>query len=274
MKNRMKLFKIALVLVTVTTIACRKEETAVNTENGELPQTMSSCRWEPQNPMPTRKAKQLTVVDIETGQTEVYYDCSEAGYSCDIGEKHKEGQGTRLSLVATDKQNFIDRNTDKSPSGILKHLKTNKDLSMYLFPKVFEKNVFQKLNTGAYSLISRSTYLAIIESKDKTPVYVYLFENGNDYYRAYLPDSNDCRLAKINTETGGIECIESGKNCRIRAGLNKVGHGQYLQMIEKELNNKTLPRLIEDGTYKIYESDDRVEIRPNSGIGETFYILK
>ena len=35
---------------------------------------------------PTRKAKQLINTDPETGQQQVFYDCREAGSTCDVGE--------------------------------------------------------------------------------------------------------------------------------------------------------------------------------------------
>lgn len=228
---------------------------------------------------PTRKAKQYTITDPETGQVQIFYDCREAGSTCDVGENPPPPPPTngKTTMITGEIRNAIISDAyNKDSKTILQIFKTKKDQLAEIFPKVYEENIQSGINSGQLKFTTKESYLAIVENSiQQTPVYVYLTQNNSQQNKIEPVDSTKNKVAKINTETGVVECKEAGSNCATRFANNfNVSHSNYLQLIDNEFKNMNLAEAVLSKAYTVYETKKYIQLKPTNGVGNNFYVLK
>lgn len=162
---------------------------------------------------PSRKAIQYTKTDLETGKTETFWDCTEPGHTCDIGDpeipKNPPQQGKEV--------NNLRRNA------VIELLNTNnkldhtslKKLSNY-FP-ILTSEIIGKIKQDLYSVRYDKNYFAVLDMSNNNVVMVYNMSNDKLFNTMAVPDSTGAVYKKgsFNTEKNILECIEDGTNCLV-----------------------------------------------------------
>lgn len=271
-----------LAIGSVFMSSCSKSDTLVN-ENG-LEQGYKNSDLENQSAViakvaPTRKAKQLIITDPETGQQQVFYDCREAGSTCDVGENPPPPPPSngKISNFHNEIRNVtIDKAYHQQSEKIEQIFSGNKKQLQDIFPNFYAENIQTGIKNKKLKYISNESFIAVVENTNQqTPVFVYLSRN-NQYQSKVAPgDTTKTKVAKINTETGVVECKEAGNNCATRLANNfNVSHGDYLQMFDNEFKSNKLSEAVLSNSYKVYETSRYIKLTPTNKIGETFYVLK
>lgn len=164
--------------------------------------------------------------------------------------------------------------SNKDSRTILQIFDSKKSQLINIFPKIYEEHIQNGIRSGQLKFIAKESYLAVIENTNQTPIYVYLTKN-NSIPSIALGDTTKIKVAKINTETGIVECIEPGGNCVTRLANNfNVLHSDYLQLIDNEFKGLNLSEAVLNESYTIYETKHYIKVKPTKGIGQDFYILK
>lgn len=231
----------------------------------------------------TRKLKSATVTDHETGKTETYYDCSEKGGSCDVGEK----AGPKHLLVVPTDGSVNETNTDinidrlhilaelnNSTPTELKTFFTSNSYSE-LFPYIYKSDVYDKIVNDIVTLEINNNFLLLIENKESIFAYSmnpYLTDLDKSFLNG---GGDDLRVAKFNTQTNIMECIEKGTNCNVKVDTSKhLTPSQLYAYSEEFFPNSNLKALILGGEYSIKIQADFYKYVPANEILETYYIKR
>lgn len=200
---------------------------------------------------PTRKAVQLTITDLETGETETHFDCSQSGSSCDVGEGPTP-PGHITSLIAS------------------RHTALLSDAGL-------KKNI----DGGSILVEKGKDYLALKSAKGGEILYAYKMQyEGEPSTIANVPtEAAEYKKGKIDTETNKLECLEDGSNCKvsntpIEEGISELTVSVNLAIIDNDFPNQDLPNKIEKGDYRLYKGHNFLMIKSENPLHETYYVQK
>jgi hypothetical protein len=257
------------------------------TDEGALPSTTQEAAFSKKSEpsslagrlAPTRKAKQLQITDPETGEIKIYFDCREAGTTCDVGETPAPtpGGGTRMIPINNERQLFVQKMLSSNNIPAWLYMKKNQTEAQRLFPNLFTPEIRSQLDKELYTISASEFHLAVItQNGTNNIVFVYSIADQLQTPAKIAPGGDSTlRVAKINTETGVVECKEKGGNCATLAAQNPIiNPSNYLAVIDQKFRGKQLSSLVERGEYRIFANEKVIEVRPVNEKGETFYILQ
>ncbi len=276
--NTLKLYLLLFTVMTSVILSCSKEQKSSKIASNTI--LKNGQGLSPSNSKATRLAKQIQVTNPETGAVSIYFDCREPGRSCDVGEDDvpsPDGGGeTRVVNESLNSERKAIGNylSTKNSEYVLNYLNENKGSLSRIFPKFFDADLGRELKSGKYEFLIDYNSIAVVQNtKLKEPLFVYSYLDMFGFDEIEIESGG--RVAKINTQTGVVECLDSGNNCKISARRQwvNVAKPNYLKIIEKEFG-KALAAQVYDGTYLIFDSRKRIEIRPAVKEGEVYYILK
>lgn len=221
---------------------------------------------------PTRKALVYTVIDMGTGESTTWYDCTSTGNNCDVGDT--TSPTTRMASVAGVRQNYLSNvyATGKKIEDV--YTVNDKTLKAY-FPQLFDPKLQDGLLSGNYSFDYNGSHLAVLDNRTKAPVYAYQLSQTARYADTTKPEPKT-KKAKLDTETGVLDCKEEGSNCTVATRIGEISKNKtvsYLQEFENSFRKADLFRKIIAGKYKVYSYARYVEARPVLG-GQSYYIQK
>jgi hypothetical protein len=262
-------------------LACSKSDSS--TQDDSL--TQSSINSNPLNesyiaavvpPTPTRKAKQYTVTDPETGKVELYFDCREAGTTCDVGEDPPPSNGRSASLVSEIRNTAIARSSSLDSEKISIFLAKNQMQLEDIFPRLFASEVQAGVQSGLLRYVANESHVSVVENSSlQTPVYVYLRSELPLLMEDYPEDTTKTKVAKVNTETGVVECKEAGRNCVTSfARTGNLRKGDYIGFLDRKFKRENLGEQVLSNNYRIYETSNYIQVVPVNEVGEAFYVLK
>jgi hypothetical protein len=262
--------------------SCSKSDTLVKENGLEQDYKNSGLQNQPAvvaKVAPTRKAKQLIITDPETGQQQVFYDCREAGSTCDVGENPPPPPPSngKIGNFQNEIRNVtIDKAYHQQSEKIEQMFSENREQLQDIFPNFYAENIQAGIKNKKLKYISNESFIAVVENTNQqTPVFVYLSRKNSFQSKVAPGDTTKTKVAKINTETGVVECKEPGSNCATRLANNfNVSHNDYLQLFENEFKNNKLRETILTNSYKVYETNSYIKLVPTNQVGETFYVLK
>ena len=202
-------------------------------------------------PEATRKAVQTTTTDMGTGQTTTTFDCSTAGTSCDVGEASPTPKINGTSDAGSRMDIFLSDMSIKS-----------------------------SIEKGNIQVEEGQDYFVLKDGYNGNILYAYKHDPHKNL-SAYNAVSAANKVAKINTETNIVECLEDGSNCKVSTeeppketigGLVPISGLPTLAQMDLYFPDKGLSTKIETGEYSLFKGSNYVMIKPKNSSAETFYV--
>ena len=219
----------------------------------------------------TRKLKIIEVTDAETGKKNTYYDCTETGSSCDVGEKAGSGQriftsGSNSALNVNNtalnyyRIQFIEQIANKTASNLRTLFIANQVDS--LFPYIYDSLNFQKLinNEIILSYHSKRLFVEINNAPEKC-YDMNSFMTDEDIISFLSKDSTKVgvvtKKAEYDTESGIMKCINEGSNCTVSkpTTLLEIDPSMLYSYANYLFPEANLKSKIQSGDYYISSSD-------------------
>jgi|GEM_PF-6408138 len=163
-----------------------QKDNYLNKENNQLNILRSKLEKNSMNQTalkPTRKMSTHSVVDSETGEITVWYDCKKAGNNCDIGagpinpiKKSKTTEEIINSDLNLKRKAVFSYLKGKNQEAIISTLDSLKSNLISIFPKVYELETWSAIKNGKFKIVSDDSFLAIVEnSKELIPTTLFLY---------------------------------------------------------------------------------------------------
>lgn len=203
----------AIILSMILMLSCTKEK-----QNGfydEYKASVVKAENVVTSSLPTRKAIEYSYYDYDEDVYIEWYDCTQPGSSCDVGETPPDPEALKANGSKTTALNDLRSVAIREIQTLSKKKQINYLLNRSsLFPIINNNEIYQKIKDNNYSLSIGKNYIAIEDVASKTPVFVYKTNVSTSVKLNTLPpDSTNDRKAKKNTDDGTIDCKDAGSNC-------------------------------------------------------------
>ncbi len=204
----------------------------------------------------TRKLMSLTITDHETGQTTTYYDCTEPGHSCDVGEPAPDPNPPRRALEIPEEET------------VFEYLQNNELKYSAIYPVMFDSLVIDKVQTQKIDFEYQNGFLTIVHVSNSKPLYGYEVEA-----MALVKEPKyEMRKGKMNTQSGVFECIEEGHNCRVKID-EKTDLISELAFIQAGFPGMNLSQLLYHEDYILYKDSTKFTLMPPDTTQSDVYYL-